>query len=158
MKPGAALLVLGAVVIMTTVFLALSYALNIHDTWVPFLFLTYWGAIEQMSFKKLPACIVGAFVGLAVSYGLQSLPGMIGTAGFAAVLGVILLMVYCLLLGWARIAVNPMSLLFLTVATIPGIQQRPFPPLFEALALGFVFFVGLAAITQWVGRRNQPRS
>jgi amino acid transporter len=156
MKPGIGLLILGAVSVATAIFITLNYALNIRSIWAPFLFLTYWGSVEQLNFRKLPACIVGAVVGLAVSYGLQALPAMMGPAGMAVVLLIIVAMVYFVIMGWLTIAVNPMSLLFLTVATIPVVQEHEaFPKLFAALAVGIVYFSGLA----WVAQRfTQPRS
>src|SRR3984893_861972 len=125
LSPAAGLLTLGAVAVVVAIFIALNYALGITDIWVGFLFLSYWGGVEQLKLEQLPKCILGALVGLLAAYGLQALPHSMGSAGFALALGAILILVYCVSMGWWPIAVNTCAMLFLTVATIPMLQAGP---------------------------------
>jgi hypothetical protein len=155
LTPAVGLLTLGAVMAAIAIFIALNYALGITDNWVGFLFLTYWGSVEQLKLEHLPKCILGALVGLLAAYGLQALPHSMGSAGFALALGAILVLVYCLIMGWWPIAVNTCAMLFLTVATIPMLQAGPgLLNLFPALGTGVAYFAVLAWITHTLTKRS----
>jgi len=156
--PAVGLLTLGGVMAAIAIFIALNYALGITDNWVGFLFLTYWGSVEQLKLEQLPKCILGALVGLLAAYGLQALPPLMGPAGFALALGVILVLVYCLIMGWWPIAVNTCAMLFLTVTTIPVLQAGPgLLKLFPALGTGVAYFALLAWIIQALTKRSAGR-
>lgn len=152
---AAGLLTLAAVSVVVAIFIALNHALGITDTWVSFLFLTYWAMVEQLKLERLPKCILGALVGLLAAYGLQALPHLMGPGGgFALAIGAILVLVYCLIMGWWPIAVNTCAMLFLTVATIPAIQAGAgFLTLFAALGTGAVYFAVLSWITSALKNR-----
>jgi hypothetical protein len=153
--PAGGLLILGAVVAALAMYEVIDYALGIADGWVGFLFLLYWGGIEQMRFEKLPNCIVGALLGLALAYGLQALPASLGLAGWVLFGGAILASVYCLIMGWWPIAVNNSAMLFLTVGTIPVVQAGTgFPKLFPALGIGVAYFAGLGWLVQVLMQRS----
>lgn len=155
LTPVKGLVVLGGVFVVSAAFIALSHALGIVETWVGFLFLTYWGGIEQMKFEKVVNCIVGATVGLAFAYVAHALPLLIGTAGVVLVIAAIVALVYCLIMGWFPVAVNVMAMLFLTVCTIPWIQVKAdFFSLLVALALGVAYFVGLVALGGLLKQRS----
>jgi hypothetical protein len=152
---AAGLVKLGAVAAAIAIFFALHYAIGSAAGWVGFLFLFNWGGMEQMKFEKLPNCIVGALVGLLTAYGQQALPHLLGPLGFALIIGVIGALVYCLLMGWWRIAVNNSAMLFLTVGTIPAIQAgTSILNLLPALAIGVVYFAALAWVVRALTRRS----
>jgi hypothetical protein len=156
--PAGGLLILGAVVAALAVYEVIDYVLGIADGWVGFVFLLYWGAIEQMKFEKLPNCVVGALLGLALAYGLQALPASMGSVGWALFGCAILASVYCLIMGWWPIAVNNSTMLFLTVSTIPAVQVgTAFPKLFPALGIGVAYFAGLGWIIQVLMQRSAGR-
>jgi hypothetical protein len=158
LTPGKGLLVLLGVVVMIGAFIALNHALGIADFWVAFLFLLYWSSVEQMSFAKLPSCIVGALVGLLMGYLLQTLPVVMGPIGGLVFLVAILVLIYCQLMGWFPIAVNMMTMLFLTVVTIPTVQATAnFLTLLAALGLGLAYFVGLLAFSNFLKQRMAKR-
>lgn len=158
LTPAAGLLTVGAVAAAIATFIALNYALGITDNWVGFLFLTYWGSVEQLKPEQLPKCILGALVGLLAAYGLQALPHSMGFAGFALALGAILVLVYCLIMGWWPIAINTCAMLFLTVATIPMLQAGPgLLKLFPALGTGVAYFAALAWITLTLTKRSAAK-
>jgi hypothetical protein len=155
MTPGKGLLVLAGVVVVIGAFIALNHALGIADFWVAFLFLLYWSSSEHMSFAALPKCIIGALVGLFYGYLLQTLPVAMGPAGGVVFLVAILALIYFQLMGWLPIAVNTMTMLFLTVVTIPTLQGTAnFGVLLAALALGLAYFVGLLAVANFVKQRK----
>lgn len=150
MSPGKGLLILAAVVVVVGVFLALSHALGVGEVWAAFLFLLYWAGIEHAAIDKLGACIVGAALGLLMGYLLQTLPVVLGSAGIVVFLGAVLLLVYLQIMGWALLAVNMMTMLFLTVTTIPAIQTNVnFTGAFLALAFGIAYFAGLVRAGHW---------
>jgi hypothetical protein len=159
LSPAAGLLTLGAVAVVVAIFIALNYALGITDIWVGFLFLSYWGGVEQLKLERLPKCILGSLVGLLAAYGLQALPELMGPgAGFALALGAIVVLIYCLIMGWWPIAVNACAMLFLTVATIPAVQAGPgLLRLFPALATGIAYFAAVASIVQAFRKRSAGR-
>jgi hypothetical protein len=156
--PAGGLLILGAVMAAIAIFEVIDYALGIADGWVGFLFLLYWGGIEQMKFEKLPNCIVGALLGLALAYGVQALPASMGPVGWVLVGGALLASVYCLIMGRWSIAVNNSTMLFLTVGTIPVVLAGTgFPKLFPALGIGVAYFAGLGWLVQVLMQRSASK-
>lgn len=154
LTPGKGLLVLTGIVVLVGSFIALNHALGIAEFWVAFLFLLYWSSIEHMSFAKLPHCITGALVGLLFGYMLQTLPVVMGPIGGVVFLIAILALIYCQVMGWLPVAVNMMTMLFLTVVTIPTVQTNAnFGVLLAALGLGLAYFVGLLAVANFVKQR-----
>jgi len=158
LTPGKGLLVLLGIVVLIGAFIALNHALGIADFWVAFLFLLYWSSVEQMSLAKLPRCIAGAVLGLFLGYLLQTLPVALGLLGGVIFLVAVLVLIYCQLMGWFPIAVNMMTMLFLTAVTIPSVQESAnFINLFAALALGLAYFVGLVAVSNFLKQRMAKR-
>ena len=154
MNPGKGLLLLAAVVLVVGGFIGICQALGIGEFWGGFLFLLYW-SLDQMKFEKLPTVIGGALLGLLFGFLLQQLPILIGPAGGLVFLGLILVLVYCQIMGWLPIAVNMAAMLFLTVVTIPAVTKHVnFGEVLAALVLGIVYFVGLL----WLVSRLQKRS
>lgn len=155
MTPGKGLLLLGAVVLVVGGFIGINHALGIAEFWGGFLFLLYW-SLDHMKFEKLPTVITGALFGLLLGYLLQALPIHLGAAaGGLTFLAIILVVIYCQIMGWVPIAVNMAAMLFLTVGTIPAIQAHVnFANLLAAVVLGIAYFVGLL----WIVGRLQKRS
>ena len=148
--PLKGLLVLLGIIVVVGGFIALNSALGVHEFWAGFLFLLYWAGIEHVAWDKLAACVVGAVVGLTMAWLLFALPGWFGEAGGFIFLGLILVLVYCQVMGWLPVAVNLTTMLFLTAGTIPAVQSGVnFAHAFIALGLAFVCFIGLV----WVGTR-----
>lgn len=146
--PFKGLLIWSAVVIVVGAFIAMTSALGIKNAWAGFLFLFYWGGIDQVQVNRLLPNMVGALTGLAISYLLWLLPAQLGGIGVAICLGIIGLSIYCLIMDWLPVAINLMTMLFLTVATVPQIQAGfDVADLFMSLTLGVVFFGSLA----WIG-------
>jgi hypothetical protein len=154
MTPAKGLLVLAGVVVVVGAFIGLNHVLGIKEFWAGFLFLLYWTGFEHMKFDKLPSCIVGALFGLLLAYLLFALPGWMGPTGGLVFLGLILVVIYCQIMGWLTLAINMCAMLFLTVGTIPVVQAGVnFANAFIALGLGIVFFGGLF----WIGNLLKQR-
>jgi len=89
---------------------------------------------------------------------LQTLPVALGLLGGVIFLVAVLVLIYCQLMGWFPIAVNMMTMLFLTAVTIPSVQESAnFINLFAALALGLAYFVGLVAVSNFLKQRMAKR-
>jgi hypothetical protein len=159
MTPIRGLLILVAVLFVLTAYLVIDSALGVTNGWVGYLFLLYWSIVEQMKLTRVPQSVVGALVGLAISYGLQTLPFLMGTWGWAIVAVALLLLVYFSIMGWWPIAVNGMTMLFLTVSTIPWIQAgTSISGLFLPFAIGVVYFVAIGWLVQFLLRRAGGKS
>lgn len=160
MTPGKGLLVLLAIVVVIGAFLALNHGLGITEVWAAFLFLLYWAGIEHAAVEKLPSCIVGAVLGLLMGYLMNRLPIWLGAStGGMVFLGLILLLIYCQVMGWLLVAVNMVTMLYLTVTTIPAIQSGvDFIGAFIALGIGVVFFGGLVLAGSWWQKRSAGKS
>jgi hypothetical protein len=153
-SPVAGLLSLFGAIVVVGSFVALTSALAIADVWVGFLFALYWGGIEHADFRKLPHCAVGAALGLTVAYGLHALPQVMGTAAWGPCIAAIVLLVYFQIMGWFTVAINMVTMLFLTVATIPMIQAgTQYPKLMISLAFGALYF----ACVIWLARQISSR-
>lgn len=158
--PAKALALLGVVVIVVAGFLGLTAAFGNHEAWAGFLFLLYWSMVEGMKTEALPKSILGALLGLGIASLLFLLPDRLGsTPGLLAFLVVILVLVYLQLRGRLPIAINPATMIYLTVATIPHVQAHAsFTHTLVALLLGVAYFGGLALIVTGVMKRRAATS
>lgn len=158
MTPGKGLVVLLAIIGVIGAFLAFNHAIGISNVWAAFLFLLYWAGIEHASFEKLLPCAVGAAIGLLMGFLLKMLPLWLGNWGIAAFLAAVLVLVYLQVMGWVVTAVNMVTMLFLTVMTIPSIQSGvDFADAAVALVVGIAFF----GLLVWAGtalRNRRPAS
>jgi hypothetical protein len=153
MTPVRGLLVLAAVVVFVAAYLLLNHALGLTESWTGFLFLVCW-AVSVLDPSKLAECAVGAFVGLLVAYAIQALPPVLGMVACVPILGVILAMVYCQIMGWLTVMVNLTTMTFLTIGSMPLVQTHAsFPNLFATLALGAAYFAGLVLVGRWFTQR-----
>src|ERR1700722_2825854 len=155
--PVKGLLVLAAVVVFVATHLLLNHALGLTESWAGFLFLVCW-AVSVLNPAKLAECAVGAFVGVLVAYAMQTLPPVLGMGAYVPILGVILAMVYCQIMGWLTVLVNLTTMTFLTIASMPLVQAHvSFPNLFATLALGIAYFAGLVLVGHWFARQAAAR-
>lgn len=153
-SPAMGLATLASAIVVVGTFVALAHVLAIDDIWVGFLFALYWAGLERGNFKRLPQCAVGAALGLTVAYFLHIAPQILGSNAWVPCLAVILVLVYCQIMGWFEIAINMVTMLFLTVGTIPMISAVPrYPQQMFALAFGAVYFVVVIVIANQVARR-----
>lgn len=154
-SPLKGALVVVAIAVAVVLYLMLAHVLGIPQFWAGFLWLFYWAGIEQMNFSVFPDSVRGAFTGLAVALCLHVFPQQIEHFGLAIALLLVVVLVYCSVMGWAKPFVNNATMLFLTVGTIPTIQAHgDFAQIFSALMLGVVFFGGLLGLGTMIGKRR----
>ncbi len=124
LTPGKGLIVLAIVIVAVAAFIAISAALGLTAVFGGFLFAFYFtGLCHAAPDKFLPAS-VGAFVGMGIAFALMALPAGFGVPGMIAALIVVLGAVYALIMGWVPVAINNATMLYLTVGTIPALQER----------------------------------
>lgn len=153
LTPGKGLLVLVAVVVFVAAYLVLNMALGFTESWAGFLFLVCW-AFAKLDPPRLAECAVGAVVGVLVGYAMQKLPPVMGAAAYVPILGVILAMVFCQIMGWLTVIVNLTTMTFLTIVAMPLVQQHvSFPNLLATLAVGITYFAGIVLAGGWFARR-----
>lgn len=156
MSPVKGLLILLAVIVVIAGYIAAAIALHLSEPWAGFLFLLYWSMAEQAKLDRIAPSAIGAFVGMGTAAMMALLPPAIGMGpGMAIFMAVVLVLVYAIIMGWAPIAVNMATMLFLTVGTIPHVQAHAdFGQVFLGIIAGIVFFGGLALIAAAVARRK----
>jgi hypothetical protein len=144
LAPGKALLTLVGVMVVVAGYIALTTALGTPDFWAGFLFILYWGGIQHTDTELLPASIVGAFFGIFLLYMSHALPDWLGDAGLYAFFALMLAVIYCQIAGLFTSVINLMTMLYLTVGTIPVIQEHgSVADIALALVLGMVYFLGI---------------
>lgn len=118
MSPGKGLLVLLAIIVGTAALLGLFHVTGVTAPYAGFLFLLYWAGLNHAAPELYLPSLIGGLVGIALAWGLTVLPLALGTGpGFAVALGLLLLAIYMLVMGWLPIAINNSTMLFLTVAS-----------------------------------------
>ena len=144
LSPGKALLTLAGVMVVVAGYIGLTSALGTPDFWAGFLFILYWGGIQHTDTEQLPASIVGALFGVFLLYMSHALPDWFGDAGRYAFFGLMLAVIYCQIAGLFTVVINLMTMLYLTVGTIPVMQEHgSVGDIALALVLGMVFFLGI---------------
>lgn len=156
MSPVKGLGILLAVILVIGGYIAVAVALHLSELWAGFLFLLYWSMAEDAKPDKIVKCATGSFVGAGTAALMALLPDAIGMApGMAVFGGVVLVLVYAMIMGWARVAVNMGTMIFLTVATIPHVVgHADYKQIFFGIASGIAYFGGLALVAAALAKRK----
>jgi len=156
MSPLKGLGVLIAVIVAIAGYIAAAAALHLSEAWAGFLFLLYWSMVEQAKPDRIPRSAIGAFVGAGTAALMTLAPLAMGMGpGMALFLAVVLLLVYAIIMGWAPIAVNMATMIFLTVGTIPHVQgHADWRQVFFGILAGIVYFGGLALVAGALTRKK----
>lgn len=145
--PAKGLLILLAVVVLVAAYLGIVHAAGNEAAYAGFAFLLYWAGIDHMNLQRFVPVLVGSLFGLGVAYALHAAPVAFGTAGMAAVLVLVLAMIYCQVMGWLPTLINMATMLFLTIGTIPALAaESKFDHMAIAVLLSAAFFGGLVLI------------
>lgn len=123
MAPGKALVLLGIVVVGVAVYIGLAILLGMDSFYGGFLFILYWMGIKHTDMAEFWPSFVGGMAGLGIAWSLHNFPILFGTAGMIVALAIVLLTIYAMLMGWVPLVVNTATMLFLTVGTIPALQN-----------------------------------
>jgi len=131
------------VVLVIGVFLVICHLLGVSQFWAGFLFVLYWGMVETVDPKRLPHVVLGGIVGMLAGYSSVLLLEYLGGTGGYVFIAIILAIIYCQLMGWLPVAVNMMTMIFLTVCTIPAIlENTSLLAALQGFLAGAVFFGG----------------
>lgn len=124
-----------------------------------FLLLWHWANLEHLDVKRLPATIAGALVGIALSWQVVYLSGVMGTNGLILGLLIMIAGIYLQIINVVPFLFNPAAMLFLTVAAAPLIQLKvDFVELALSTVVGGVLFglfiVSLQLLAAWFTSRK----
>ncbi len=150
---GHALIVTIGVVVAVAGFVALGAWLHIVPLYAGFLLLWVWSALHTLSFKALPAALVGALTGAGLSFLLQTGTAAGSPALILLALGLMIGAVFLVIAGRAALLCNQSTMLFITVLNAPLLQSgEDFRAITVAIALGALWFGSIA----WIVSRMMP--
>lgn len=153
-----ALLVLVGVIVAIAGYIALTTALGIREAYVGYIFVFWWLSLEQGKLQRVPAILLGSGFGLAAGWLLQYATHPLQPLLLVVFLVAVGVSIVSLVLARLPVVFNTPAMLFLTVFTIPHIQQAAnFPQLYLALAFAAVFFVALVTGLTKLATRLKPR-
>ncbi len=155
LPPGKAALTLLLMVPIFGVYIAGTLALGLGASYAGFVFLTYWAGFRGAENAEFVPGLVGSLGALVICWLLQIGPEMLGPAGFAPPMALILLSIFCLLCGWLPVLFNMALMLMLTVASIPPLlATSPLLDMALCTVLGAAYFGGLKLAAQSFARRR----
>ncbi len=163
LKPSLATagqIMLGIVIAIAIWIVLGAMVFHIRSFFASFLFLWYWGVIDHMNFSKLPATLLGALVGAAMAWLLVVLSAHFGTPGTIIAVLVMAAAVFGQIMGFAQLALNGATMLFLTVMTAPQIMGSVnFAEVDAAILLGAIYFAGgLYLVQRIIAARAQSKA
>ena len=142
--PVAGLAILAIVLVLIVAWIVIGLqVLHIHDTSLVggFLMLWYWANNEQLQFKRLPAAIIGAVVGIGLGWALVYGAVNYGTAGLTAAVLLLILALYLDIIKAVPLVVNTSSMLYVTIAAAPLVQLHvDWTELVLSTVIGGLFF------------------
>ena len=106
-----------------------------------YMLLWYWANNEQLQFKRLPAAIIGALVGIGIAWFLVYATVKYGGIGTAIGLALLVFALYLDVIKVLPIVVNASTFLFVTLAAAPLVQLHvDWTQLVISTIFGGVFF------------------
>ena len=120
---GLAILLIVLVLIVAWIVLG-TQVLHLQDTSLVggFMLLWYWANNEQLEFGRLPAAIIGAVVGIGLSWFLVYGAVNYGTTGLTLALLLAIFVLYLDIIKAVPLIVNTSTMLFVTLAAAPLVQ------------------------------------
>jgi hypothetical protein len=133
--------ILFALVVAMAGYIVIATRLGLDVMYGAFVFLWYWAICQNFNFKDVPSTLAGALVGVAVS-GLMQFGTVSGSlVATAAAMAFIACSIILSILQRGTFIVNPSYFLFLTVTTIPLIQQQEnLTKVAASVVLGIIYF------------------
>jgi len=98
--------------------------LHLQSFYASFVFAWYWGIVDKAEFSRLPSSLLGALLGVAVSWQLSYFSARYGTVGLGIGIGVIAVLLYMQVMHWGAYVINPVTMLFLAVFTAPQLLGK----------------------------------
>ncbi len=106
-----------------------------------YMLLWYWANNEQLQFKRLPATIIGALVGIGIAWFLVYATVKYGGTGTAVALALVILALYLDVIKAVPLAINASTFLFVTLAAAPLVQLHvDWVQLVNSTVFGGLFF------------------
>jgi hypothetical protein len=154
-SPLKALGLLVAAIVMVALYIILFGALGNLEFYAGFLFLACWTLIDHGKMTRLPHAICGSALGLALGYAMHVLmAGPLGANGGHVFGAIVLVVLYCQIIGWLPLFINATTMMFLAVVTIPHIQAYgDFAKTAIALGIGIVYFGVILGIASWISAK-----
>ena len=150
----AALVTLGLVVVIVG-YVFLGAAAGITPLYAGFLVLWYFGGIDNLETKALPALAIGALAGIATSGLVQYGAVHWGPTGAIPGLIVIIIAIFFQLAGWLPLVINRAYMLYVTVMGAQLLQaQEDFTKVALAMLLGTVYFGGIVFVGKLIAAKR----
>ena len=150
----AALVTLGLVAIIVG-FVVIGVSAGIAPLYAGFLVLWYFGSIDNLETKALPALFVGALAGLATSYLVQYGATHWGPTGVIPGLLVIIIAIFFQLTGWLPLVINRAYMLYVTVMGAATLQlHEDFGQVALAIVAGTLYFGGSVFIGKTIAAKR----
>lgn len=152
---GMAVLVgLGLVAVLAG-FVAIGIAAGIAPLYAGFLILWYFGSVDNLESKSLPALFVGALGGLATSWLVQYGAAHWGAFGALPGLAVIIIAIIFQLAGWLPLIINRAYMLYVTVLGAATLQlHEDFGQVALAIVAGTLYFGGIVYLGKLIAAKR----
>lgn len=150
----AALVTLGLIVVIAG-FVAIGIAAGIAPLYAGFLILWYFGSVDNLETKSLPALFVGALAGLGTSWLIQYGAGHWGPTGALPGLIIIIIAIFFQLAGWLPLVINRAYMLYVTVLGAATLQlHEDFGQVAIAIVAGTVYFGGIVFLGKRIAAKR----
>jgi hypothetical protein len=125
--------------------------LHLHSFFASFVFAWYWGSVEGLAFNRLVPSLIGALVGVGLSWLLVYLSAQYGTPGLITAVALIALAVLCLVMQWFTSVINMSAMLFLALLSAAQFAGRTnYLDMAEIIVAGGLFMAAIVYIAQRV--------
>lgn len=150
----AALVTLGLVAVIAG-FVAIGIAAGIAPLYAGFLILWYFGSVDNLETKSLPALFVGALAGLGTSWLIQYGATHWGATGALPGLIIIIIAIFFQLAGWLPLVINRAFMLYVTVLGAATLQlHEDFGQVAIAIVAGTLYFGGIVFLGKLVAAKR----
>ncbi|MEH3099954.1 hypothetical protein [Sphingomonas adhaesiva] len=144
------------VVLLIVGFLLIGAWLALAPLYAGFLLLWYFGSVDVLDAKALPALAIGAVAGTLTAWLLQAGVARAGAIGAVPALTVIVAAIFCQLLGRLPIAINRAYMLYVTVMAAPLLQrQERFDHVLLTIAVATLYFGGAVMLGRHLMARRR---
>jgi hypothetical protein len=119
-----------------------------------FLIFLYWAKFEHLNPRRLPNAILGALVGIGISWVTFYGETYYGGAGFAVGMALLVLAIYLDIIEAAPLVVNTSTMFFSIITAAPLVKlEVNWIELCTATVGGGLFFGGFLSVVMWVGTK-----
>ena len=134
--------------------------LHLHSFFASFVFAWYWGSVEKAAFNRLPSSILGALLGVFLSWLLAYLSAHYGTAGLLVGVLAIAVSVFCLVMQYLASVVNMSAMLFMALLSAPQFTGTlNYLDMAATIVAGALFMAGVLYAGQRIfAARQQARA